>query len=339
MSQLMIYTIDSEIDTEQIQIKMPAEHPIYSSSASLPIDKRISTLSISSKQHDNADYAINRFSQKYDSYQEFLYRNNQQRRRRLSSTGEASGDSSTTASGSSYGEREDGSEGRAESDEVEREEEEEEEKVPLGGLITDAERQQVETFFKGLKTQLYVSGSLANLYTKTPSEQDWQLKYTGIPVVILDVGESRARDKRKIQIALSERGTCFMLWSDTIDNLSSYKVDGPSFHTMCYSSDHTLQVGFSFDNEQHANEMWAHIERLVACPENISLSTPGKKKKKKEKKPPKPAPLPPKSHISQPCCFQHITSVDRDDTAKFFSLKELLPRTLGNPRIHQLDEM
>lgn len=69
--------------------------------------------------------------------------------RRLSSTGEGSGDSSTTASGSSYGEREDGSEGRAESDETEREE-----RKPLEGQITDSERQQVETFFKGLKTQV-----------------------------------------------------------------------------------------------------------------------------------------------------------------------------------------
>ncbi|KAJ8945827.1 hypothetical protein NQ318_008711 [Aromia moschata] len=187
--------------------------------------------------------------------------------------------------------------------------------------------------------EIYVSGSLANLYTKTPADADWQLKYTGIPVVILDVGESRARDKRRIQIALAERGTCFMLWSDTIDNLSSYKVDGPAFHTMCYSSDHTMQVGFSFDTTQHAHEMWTHIERLVSCPENISLSTPGKKKKKKEKKQPKPAPLPPKSHISQPCCFQHITSVDRDDSSRFYSLKELLPRNMVNSRIHQLDEV
>lgn len=66
-----------------------------------------------------------------------------------------------------------------------------------------------------------------------------------------------------------------MLWNDTIDNLSSYKVDGPAFHTMRYSSDHTMQVGFSFDTTQHSNEMWMHIERLISCPENISLSTPG----------------------------------------------------------------
>jgi hypothetical protein len=123
--------------------------------------------------------------------------------------------------------------------------------------------------------QVYVCGSLANLYFKTSSDQDWQLKFTGIPVVVLDIGESRARDKRRIQIALAERGTCFMLWNDTIDNLSSYQVAGNAFHTMCCSSDHTKQVGFSFDTAQAANDMWTHIERLVSCPENISLSIPG----------------------------------------------------------------
>lgn len=80
-----------------------------------------------------------------------LFFRNNQHRRRLSSTGDGSGDSSTTASGSSYGEREDGSEGIAESDETEKEERE-----PLDGNITELERQQVETFFKGLKTQVNI---------------------------------------------------------------------------------------------------------------------------------------------------------------------------------------
>ncbi|XP_060532428.1 uncharacterized protein LOC132705677 [Cylas formicarius] len=254
---------------------------------------------------------------------------------RLASTvkwkkGDTSGDSSTTASGSSYGEAEDSHEERTFNVECAKEE-----RKPLTGSITEAERQKVETFFKGLKTQVFVSNSLANLYTKYPVDAEWQLKYMGIPVVILDTGEARARDKRRIQIALAERGTCFMLWSDTIDNLSSYKVDGPSFHTMRYSCDHTMQVGFSFDAAQAAEEMWAHIECLVACPENISLSTPGKKKKKKERKVQKPPPLPPKSHISQPCCFQHITSVDREDTARYYSLQELLPAGAADETLHQ----
>ncbi|KAI4463607.1 nuclear respiratory factor 1 [Holotrichia oblita] len=317
-------------------MSIQSDYSMYSTTAS--IEHRISSMSIAVpvKHHENpTEYAINRFSQKYDSYQGLLYRN-EAHRRRLSSTGEGSGDSSTTVSGSSYGEREDGSEGREEHDELDHhhhEKDEDDNRKPLlDGQVTEVEKQQVETFFRGLKTEVFVSGSLANLYTKTMADSDWQLKFTGIPVVILDVGEARSRDKRRIQIMLAERGTCFMLWRDTIDNLTSYKVAGKAFHTMCYSSDHTLQIGFSFDTTQAAQEMWNHIEQLVACPENIQLSMPGKKKKKKEKKLAKPPPLPPKSHISQPCCFQHVTSVEQDDRDRFFSLKEFVPKSSYNSK-------
>ncbi|XP_031350325.1 uncharacterized protein LOC116176030 [Photinus pyralis] len=125
------------------------EVPVYSSSQLTPIENRASSITIT--KHENPEYAINRLSQKYDSYHGLLYRNDRNRRR-LSSTGEGSGDSSTTASGSSCGEREDGSEGRAESDEMDRDDRDE--RVPLEGKITDIERQQVETFFKGLKTEV-----------------------------------------------------------------------------------------------------------------------------------------------------------------------------------------
>ncbi|KAL3266132.1 hypothetical protein HHI36_010317 [Cryptolaemus montrouzieri] len=298
------------------------------------LNQRISSLSFSSKDISNHRYSANhRYS--HDPYREFIYKNNQERRR-LSSTGEGSGDSCTTSGSSSYGEKEDGSEGITESDETE----EREDKNQLGGQVSPTERQKVEVFFKGLKTQVYVSESLANLYIKKPLDQDWQLRYTGIPLVILDIGESRARDKRKIQIALAERGTSFMLWSDTIDNLSDYKVSAKSFHTMCYSQDHSTQVGFSFDTAEAAHDMWEHVESLVACPENISLSIPGKKKKKKDKKKPKPAPLPPKNQISTPCFFSHITSVDVVDVGKYYSLKEYLPNTSElNSRIHEVAEI
>lgn len=67
--------------------------------------------------------------------------------------------------------------------------------------------------------------SLANLYLGSASQTErWELRFTGIPVVVLDLGETRSRSKRRIQILLAERGTCFTLWRETIDNLSSYKV-------------------------------------------------------------------------------------------------------------------
>lgn len=176
---------------------------------------------------------------------------------------------------------------------------------------------------------------MANLYVKTPQDTQWQLKHTGIPIVLLDEGEARSRNKRKIQLILAERGTCFMLWRDTIDNLSNYKVAAETFHTMFRSSDHTEHIGISFDITKASQEMWKHIEQLISDPENISLSAPGKKKKKKEKKPNKQIPLPPKSHISQPCCFQHVTTVARDDRSRYASLKQLVPKMTTFPHVRQ----
>lgn len=168
-------------------------------------------------------------------------------------------------------------------------------------------------------------GSLANLYLgTTSSEGQWELSHMGIPVLVLDSGETRSRNKRRIQIVLAERGTCFTLWQDTIDNLSSYRVAGQAFHTMHLSSDHSVLVGLSFDSPVAADEMWNHVERLTACPENISLSVPGRRGRK-PRRAPKPQPLPEKSHISQPCCFQHVTNVDVADRMRYLSLRALVP--------------
>ncbi|RZF44529.1 hypothetical protein LSTR_LSTR002302 [Laodelphax striatellus] len=237
-----------------------------------------------------SERAVRRLSAKYECP-----------RRRLSSTGGGSGGSDSQSSSSSQS-----------SASVDTSE------------LSEHERLQVEACFRGLKTQIFVCSSLANLYMScSMAENGWQLRYTGVPVVLLDTGETKSRDKRRIQILLAERGTCFTLWQDTIDNLSAYKVSGQAFHTMCLSSDHTKLIGLSFDCVNAAQEMWQHIERLTACPENISLSVPGTKKQKPKKQVYQP--LPQKSLISQPCCFQHITSVDVSDRSRYFSLQTLLP--------------
>ncbi|XP_065335449.1 uncharacterized protein MESR3 [Cloeon dipterum] len=197
--------------------------------------------------------------------------------------------------------------------------------------VTEQERMQTESFFRGLKTQVYVSSTLANLYfgtaTHAPSggnasPAEWELMYTGIPVVILDLGETRSRRKRRIQILLAERGSCFTLWKDTIDNLTSYKQVAASFHTMYLSSDHRRVVGLSFDSADAADELLAQIEALTSRPENISLSVPKGVRPAPTPSPPKR--LPPKSQISQPCCFQHVTSVGVDDRSRYFSLQTLV---------------
>ncbi|CAG9798963.1 unnamed protein product [Chironomus riparius] len=183
--------------------------------------------------------------------------------------------------------------------------------------FSDCERQQIESAFNALGTEIYVSTSLANLYEGV-KQRDWQLKYTGVPVLMLDKGSARSRNTPRISFILAERGTCFALWKDTIDNLSDYKITGPCFHTMCLSTDHTKQMGFSFDTKDSALEFWENVERLISDPENIALSAPGRKRKIKR---PKAKPLPPKSQISLPCQFSHVTQVLVEDTARYYSLQ------------------
>lgn len=78
---------------------------------------------------------------------------------------------------------------------------------------------------------------MANLYEGVGNgNNDWRLIFTGIPVLLHDKGSARSRTMPRVTFILAERGSCFALWKDTIDNLSDYKIGGPSFHTMCLSS-------------------------------------------------------------------------------------------------------
>lgn len=94
-------------------------------------------------------------------------------------------------------------------------------------------------------------------------------------------------------------------------------------------ADHTKVIGFSFDSNQAARDIWSCIERLISDPENISLSVPGRKRKQSKR--PKPAPLPQKSQISQPCQFSHVTSVTTNDSQRYFSMQTFV----GHPLNHR----
>lgn len=188
-------------------------------------------------------------------------------------------------------------------------------------ILSEYERGQVESFFGGLGTDIFVSSSLANLYKGSGKDNDWNLIFTGIPVILHDKGSARARATPRVTLVLAERGSCFALWSDRIDNLSNYRLAGPSFHTMCLSTNHQQMIGFSFDSSESARELWQQMERLINDPENIALSISGRKKQKKVK----PVPLPPKSQISQPCQFHHVTSVTREDSDRYYSMQAFAP--------------
>lgn len=105
----------------------------------------------------------------------------------------------------------------------------------------------------------------------------------------------------------------------------------PVHHFIClhrFFVDHTKVIGFSFDSNQAAHEIWTCVERLISDPENISLSVPGRKRKTTKR--PKPAPLPQKSQISQPCQFSHVTSVTTNDSQRYFSLQTFVSQPVNH---------
>jgi hypothetical protein len=174
------------------------------------------------------------------------------------------------------------------------------------GLLSDQEVHCIEHFLKSHKSSVYVCGCMANLYfTKThladngraskASANEWKLNKTGVPVLIFDSGLTRNRNKRRLSISLAERGSGFVLWSDTIDHLSDYRafsarlhsIDGSgpeqtagaddtcdSFHVMYLSSNHRIMVGLSFDNATCARLFLAQVELVCADPANIALTGP-----------------------------------------------------------------
>lgn len=190
--------------------------------------------------------------------------------------------------------------------------------------MTDEDVSRIETFFRGHKTQLWVCRTMANLYSEGgagTTHGQWELKYTGVPLLLLDQGDTRSRDKRRLQLILAEKGTGFALWRDVVDNLTSYRAQEPQFHTLYLSSDHRRRMGLSYNDARPATEFLGHIERLTSDPSNISLSGPSKKKNNKAKEKVTKYKAPKKTDISTPCNFQHVTSVDVCDKGKFFSLQ------------------
>ena len=219
-------------------------------------------------------------------------------------------------------------------------------------LLSENETTQIENFFRAHKSHVYVGRCLVNLYfTKTdlinggrnskPRVHEWELSRTGIPVIIFDKGETKARDKRQLQICLAERGTGFVLWKDIIDNLSDYSAQHPCFHTLYLSCDHRKMAGLSFDSQTAAQQFNQQIETLTSDPLNIALTGP-KKSNKKLKFLKKQLSLSAsngpnlkllkKSDISSPCLFQHITNVEVSDYDKLYSLSNLVPYTQSSSR-------
>jgi len=177
-------------------------------------------------------------------------------------------------------------------------------------LLTESEVFSIEHFLKSHKSSVYVCGCMANLYlTSTelvnngrcskPTSEGWQLSKTGVPVLTFDSGLARNRSRRKLSVSLAERGSGFILWSDTIDHLSSYRAfcsrvhGGPAkraqgqeeedaesertcdtFHVLYLSTNHRIMAGLSFDDPTCARLFLKQVELVTSDPANIALTGP-----------------------------------------------------------------
>ncbi|KAL8557858.1 hypothetical protein ACOMHN_067648 [Nucella lapillus] len=207
----------------------------------------------------------------------------------------------------------------------------------LGEGVREEDVQQVEMFYRSHRSEVTVCRCLANLYfgsvTDTPTTSPphntngrvspagdgggggelWEFVTTGIPVLVLDSGDHLR--SRQLSVVVAEKGTGFVLWKDVVSHLTTYSCLHANFHTLRISSDNHKLAGLSFDDSKAAAGFAAAMLKLTSDPDDelLMLSKKGKKKKKKKQegskkmkfKPPK------KSDISQPCCFQHVTKLER----------------------------
>ena len=199
--------------------------------------------------------------------------------------------------------------------------------------VTEQDLLQVETFYRSHKTEVYVGGCLVNVFfgsSKVEHDQ-WTFSCTGIPVLVLDSGEHLR--ERRLHIVIAEKGTGFTLWKDVIDNLTGYKAPNSNFHTLHLSTNHTQLAGLSFDDAGCASEFFSHIYRLTSDPNDELLKIGKQKKKKSVKEKKRKVKLPKKTEISQPCCFVHVTKLDRPEMPEEDSKPE--PAASGSDKISQ----
>jgi len=218
--------------------------------------------------------------------------------------------------------------------------------IPRSAL-SDGELMQIDLFYRSYKSSVYACTCLATLSfsrpvltasaksksTPRPPPDDhddgvWACVRTGIPVIVRDNADGRRR--RRIYVLLAERGTGFELWRAPIDRLSDYAVTagslsaegGPSSavscsqHTMRLSVDDTMSVTarLAFDDQAGADEFHRQLVRLATAADDDSTTASargGQSKKKRNQKNQKGARSISKADISQPCCFSHVTRLER----------------------------
>lgn len=188
--------------------------------------------------------------------------------------------------------------------------------------ITGKEIDQIRLFFSGNKTQVSVCPVMANMYQKKGGgNAGWVLCYTGVPVLLQDLGCTRSRLHPQLQLLLAERGTGFVLWRHQLQpGTCRVEAPEPAFYTLSGGADKPEHVfGLSFDSSGEAATFMARVNTIMQ--EAIERDSSQKKSKRVSRA---KSLLVKKKDISMPCCFTHVCSVDSSN--RLASLQKLVAR-------------
>jgi len=194
-----------------------------------------------------------------------------------------------------------------------------------GMALSAKEISLIQSSFSSLRSELFVCPGLVTLYTQSHEQRDMNLvsRECLVPVLLLNMGGSRAREQRGVELVLADRRTGLAILRDKLDTLSDYRSEagGESIHRWHYSRDHTVVLGLVWRSAHLAKQFLHRVQELMDHPENVGLSGPAKTKSKKTKNWKQRRRIADKCDISSPCGFQHHVSLSLEEWGQMTTLQ------------------
>jgi len=198
---------------------------------------------------------------------------------------------------------------------------------------------KVESSYRSIGTQVYASRCICELYITTAERlaklEDWIYFQHGLPVWLLNSGTNRKR-QACLSLILAEYGSGFPIWQETITGQSDLKQardkhitfrlsDRITLAVLRFNDSHASKEFFSYyvsiRNDQHYKHLFVQTHsRSSSCGSILTH-------RKKINRPPqqqRQSQHLSKSSISNPCQFQHITSLQLKDRTRLISLNQCL---------------
>ena len=128
--------------------------------------------------------------------------------------------------------------------------------------LTPREITLIQSSFSSLRSQCYVCPGLVTLYTLSPDMNMVSREFL-VPVLLLNMGGSRAREKRGVELVLADRRTGLAILRDKLDTLSDYRSEGgEGVHRWHYSRDHRVVMGLAWVS-QHIARQFLHRVQVI----------------------------------------------------------------------------